>query len=68
ANVAADYEAAKEYSTGAGSTGAKGATTSQRGSSQPGKASSVAASTGNPEDYLDMAQDINQTSAAAKDK
>ena len=66
-DVNADYEASKAFSvseidrSGAGAQAAAEATAPQFEVSQPQESTFKAKSTGNPDDFLDMARDINQT-------
>ncbi|NJL21772.1 MAG: hypothetical protein HC895_14730 [Leptolyngbyaceae cyanobacterium SM1_3_5] len=61
----ADYEAAKSFSvseidaTEEGAKAAEAATSSQFEVSQPQSAPTEAQATGNPDDYLDMAKEVN---------
>jgi len=66
----ADYEAAQQFSvsdvdrTGEGAAAAEAATASQFQVSQPEETKTEAQPTGNPSDYLDMAEDVGlQTEA-----
>jgi hypothetical protein len=62
ANLDADYEAAKAYSTGVNQSEADTqpeATSTKSQFSEPEKTSSDAPATGNPEDYLQMARETN---------
>lgn len=60
-----DYEASKEFSvsdvdkSGAGKEAAEAATAPKFEVSQPEETATVAASTGNPDDYREMAKDVN---------
>jgi hypothetical protein len=69
-DVSGDYEASKEYSvseidrTGEGQEAAEAATAPQFEVSQPKETKSVAESTGDPSNYLDMAKEVSGTSGA----
>lgn len=67
----ADYAAAQQLSvseidrTGEGAQAAEAVTTPQLGVSAPEETRTVAQSTGNPDDYLEMAEDASSTTEPA---
>ncbi|XGV98228.1 MAG: hypothetical protein ACAF41_04695 [Leptolyngbya sp. BL-A-14] len=71
ANVEADYEASKQFSTSeidrteAGKAAADEATSHQFAMPEPDDATLVTESTGNPDDYKQMAEDVTPDSAGA---
>jgi hypothetical protein len=70
-DVAADYEASKEFSvseidrTGEGAQAAAAATAPQFEVPKPQETVFKAEATGNPEDYMDMAKELSPTPAAS---
>lgn len=70
-DVSADYEASKAFSvsevdrTGEGAQAAAAATAPHYKVSQPQETEFKAEPTGNPDDYLDMARDVNPTPEAS---
>jgi hypothetical protein len=70
-DVSADYEASKAFSvseidqTEAGAQAAAAATAPQFEVSQPAETTFKAEPTGNPEDYMDMAKEVNPTPVAS---
>lgn len=71
ANVEADYEASKQFSTsdidrtGEGKAAAEAATSPHFDVPKPDDATLVTDATGNPDDYKKMAEDVNPESAGA---
>lgn len=69
ANVEADYEASKQFSTseidrtGEGQAAAEAATSPQFDLPEPDEATLITDATGNPDDYKQMAEDVNPESA-----